>query len=89
MYNTSMCGKAAIHADECVHGFGCRSSVAQLSCIFSLSTQRKSYTIKLSLAGLMLQKRLRVLHFTRVPLNSAAGGGHLCCRNHVERESPR
>lgn len=33
----------------------------------------------------MLQKRLRVVYFTRVPLNSAAGGGHLCCRNHVER----
>jgi glycosyltransferase involved in cell wall biosynthesis len=33
----------------------------------------------------MIKKRLRVVYFTCVPLNKAAGGGHLCCRNHVER----
>lgn len=33
----------------------------------------------------MLQKTLSVVYFTRVPLNSVAGGGHLCCRNHLER----
>src|SRR2546425_836680 len=30
-------------------------------------------------------RRLRVVYFTCVPLHTTANGGHLCCRNHVER----
>jgi glycosyltransferase involved in cell wall biosynthesis len=33
----------------------------------------------------MNRNRLRVVYFTRVPLNEATNGGHLCCRNHLNR----
>lgn len=28
---------------------------------------------------------LRIVYFTRVPVHHPNGGGHLCCRNHIER----
>ena len=32
-----------------------------------------------------LNGRLQVIYFTRVPVHTMAGGGQLCCRNHIER----